>query len=98
MFMTLQTLNSQQKLRQRILESLKEIITDKSYYNLFFKDTYIYAVDGNRIIVCCDNNVSLIVFVARGFPLVLFIVIKTLYDEIIPVISCFGLCLYRFCR
>ena len=60
MFMTLQTLNSQQKLRQRILESLKEIITDKSYYNLFFKDTYIYAVDGNRIIVCCDNNVSLI--------------------------------------
>ena len=58
--MALQTLNSQQKLRQRILESLKEIITDKSYYNLFFKDTYIYAVDGNRIIVCCDNNVSLI--------------------------------------
>ncbi len=56
--MELSSLNAQQQLWDRVLNNIKSQFTNANYFNLIFKDTYIYTVSEGVILVACNNAVS----------------------------------------
>ena len=57
--MDLGSLNAQQQLWDRTLKNIQPQIGNTNYFNLVFKDTYIYTVSDGVVLVACENAVSL---------------------------------------
>lgn len=57
-FMNELSISEINSLWRKVLNTLKSELDDKRAYDAFFKDTYIYSLDDNEIIICCDSNLS----------------------------------------
>lgn len=56
--MNLSNVSEINKLWKRILESVKISINEDRIFDAFFKDTYIFKIDGDKMIISCPNSLS----------------------------------------
>ena len=54
--MNASTLSEISALWARVLNELSKQINDNRIFDFFFKDTYIYSIDGKEMIVACDSS------------------------------------------
>jgi hypothetical protein len=54
--MNASTLSEISALWTRVLNELSKQINDNRIFDVFFKDTYIYSIDGKEMIVACDSS------------------------------------------
>src|SRR5574344_154255 len=54
--MNASTLSEIASLWNRVLNELSKQINDSRIFDVFFKDTYIYSIDGKEMIVACDSS------------------------------------------
>ena len=54
--MNASTLSEISALWARVLNELSKQINDNRIFDVFFKDTYIYSIDGKEMIVACDSS------------------------------------------
>ena len=52
------SISTLEKTWQRVLDSAKEELKDPRLFDAFFKDTYIYKVEGDKLIISCANSLS----------------------------------------
>lgn len=56
--MSTKTLNEIVELWHRVQLELNDQLNDRIVYDSFFKETYIYSIDGNKMIVACDSSLA----------------------------------------
>lgn len=56
--MTTKSLNEIAALWNRVQLTLQEQIQEKMVYDSFFKDTYIYTIEGNKMIIACGSHLA----------------------------------------
>lgn len=56
--MNTNTLGEITNLRNRVLENLNSTINDRKIFDAFLKDTYIYSIEGSKMLVVCGSALS----------------------------------------
>lgn len=64
------TLNQISILWNRVLQDIQESLNNKQLYDAFFKDTYIYGVEGNKMIIVSVSNLGKNLFKMQYYELI----------------------------
>ncbi|MFA7222970.1 MAG: hypothetical protein WC148_05590, partial [Bacilli bacterium] len=56
--MNANTLSEIATLWNRVLQSLSNQINDSRIFDVFFKDTYIYSINGKQMVVACNSSLT----------------------------------------